>query len=81
MYSKIDYNIIYNKNFSKYDDEIEENKTNDDNDKPGYNIRSTLSKIPSSWLLITNEKGFPLLISITPGIFIICNFTLILHYL
>ena len=80
MYSKMDYNVIYKQKLSKCDDDecIIDNK-NDDDDKPGYNLRSKLSKIPSSWLLITNEKGFPTLITITPGTYNISIFTLILY--
>ena len=42
-------------------------KYNDDG--PGYNIRTKLTKISTSWLLITNDKDFVDDITITPGIY------------
>ena len=69
-YSKIDYNVICKQNLSNNNDCDNDNNEHDnknDDNGPGYNIRKKLSKIPSSWLLITNEKGFIVGITITPG--------------
>ena len=80
MYSKIDYNVVCKQNLSNNNDTGSDNNADDnknDENGPGHNKRNKLSHIPSSWLLITNEKGFIVGMTITPGIKNI-NFRIIL---
>ena len=80
-YSKKDYNVICKQNLSNNNDnDNDNNEDNDINDNkndengPGYNERKKPSYVPSSWLLITNSKGFILGMTITPGILTNINF-------
>ena len=76
--------MICNQKLSNNDDDTDEDDDINDNkcDKnvSVYNTRLKISHIPSSWLLITNVKGFVLGIIITPGILNISIFILILIY-
>ena len=80
IYDKFDCNTLLSENNNKIFEQ--DMKENDEEQKYCNKLRKRSSKLPTSWLITTNDKEFILTITITPGNrFIIILLSFHIHFI